>query len=75
MNCEVSDGWQVTTFTVPRDLYAALSEQKVAASVSPLVLVEGLSHYLEHFPHGCTEQVVSQVFPLVGLMAHPAFST
>ena len=74
MNCEVSAGGS-TTFTVPRDLYAALAEQKVAASVSPLVLVEGLSHYLEHFPHGCTEQVVSQVFPLVGLMAHPAFST
>ncbi len=58
---------------VPRRLHAELSEQKTAASASPLVLVDGLSAYLEHFPHGCTEQVVSQVFPLVGLMSHPAF--
>jgi hypothetical protein len=59
---------------VPRILYADLAEQEVAASSSPLVLIDGLSSYLEHFPHGCTEQVVSQVFPLVGLMSHPAFA-
>jgi len=58
---------------VKRVLYDALADQKASASFSPLVLVEGLSSYLEHFPHGCTEQVVSQVFPLVGLMTHPAF--
>lgn len=59
---------------VPRTLYADLAEQQVAASSSPLVLIDGLSSYLEHFPHGCTEQVVSQVFPLVGLMSHPAYA-
>jgi len=59
---------------VPRVLYPDLAEQQVAASSSPLVLIDGLSSYLEHFPHGCTEQVVSQVFPLVGLMTHPAFA-
>ncbi|MGE4543274.1 MAG: alpha-2-macroglobulin [Pedobacter sp.] len=59
---------------VPRRLYADLAQQQVAASSSPLVLIDGLSSYLEHFPHGCTEQVVSQVFPLVGLMSHPAFA-
>jgi hypothetical protein len=59
---------------VPRTLYPDLAEQQVAASASPLVLIDGLSSYLEHFPHGCTEQVVSQVFPLVGLMSHPAFA-
>lgn len=57
-----------------RSLYPDLAEQYVAASASPLVLIDGLSSYLEHFPHGCTEQVVSQVFPLVGLMSHPAFA-
>ena len=57
-----------------RDLYDALAVQKASASFSPLVLVDGLAAYLEHFPHGCTEQVVSQVFPLVGLMGHPAFA-
>lgn len=59
---------------VPRSLYADLAEQQVAASSSPLVLINGLSSYLENFPHGCTEQVVSQVFPLVGMMSHPAFA-
>ncbi len=58
---------------VRRDLYAELASNHVSASASPLVLVDGLTNYLEHFPHGCTEQVVSQVFPLVGLMSHPAY--
>ncbi|MCD4689688.1 MAG: alpha-2-macroglobulin family protein, partial [Desulfuromonadaceae bacterium] len=59
---------------VPRILYADLADQQATASASPLVLIDGLSSYLEHFPHGCTEQVVSQVFPLVGLMSHPAYA-
>ena len=58
---------------VSRNLYAELSQQSVSASASPLVLVDGLTSYLKSFPHGCTEQVVSKVFPLVGLMAHPAY--
>jgi hypothetical protein len=58
---------------VPRELFPDLAEQRAAASASPLVLVDGLSSYLEKFPHGCTEQIVSQVFPLVGLMTHPGF--
>jgi uncharacterized protein YfaS (alpha-2-macroglobulin family) len=60
--------------TPDRVLFADLAEQSVAASASPLVIVDGLTSYLETFPYGCTEQVVSQVFPLVGLMAHPAYS-
>jgi len=58
---------------IKRVLFPDLAEQKVSASASPLVLVDGLSTYLEKFPHGCTEQVVSQVFPLIGLMTHPGF--
>ncbi len=58
---------------VTRRLYEDLAEQKASASASPLVLVDGLSSYLEHFPHGCTEQVVSKVFPVVGLMSHSSF--
>ena len=60
---------------VPRSLYSELSNQAVSASASPLVLVDGLTSYLKHFPHGCTEQVVSKVFPLVGLMTHPAYQS
>jgi uncharacterized protein YfaS (alpha-2-macroglobulin family) len=57
-----------------RRLYASLAEQSVAASASPLVLVDGLTSYLKNYPHSCTEQMVSKVFPLVGLMSHPAYA-
>ncbi|BBO75929.1 alpha-2-macroglobulin [Desulfosarcina widdelii] len=59
--------------TLPRQLFPQLAEQRVSASASPLVLVDALVAYLDHFPHGCTEQVVSQVFPLVGLLGHPGY--
>jgi len=57
-----------------RRLLPEISRQAITASSSPLAIVDGLTSYLEKFPHGCTEQVVSQVFPLVGLSAHPAFA-
>lgn len=57
-----------------RVLFPNLAKQKVSASSSPLLIVDGLTAYLDAFPHGCTEQVVSKVFPLVGLMAHPSYS-
>ncbi len=59
---------------LPRKLYPQLAKQRAAASASPLVLVEGLQRYLENFPHGCTEQIVSQTFPLIGLAAHPGYA-
>jgi uncharacterized protein YfaS (alpha-2-macroglobulin family) len=51
----------------PVALFEAQSQQMIRASASPLVIGEGLSAYLTEFPHGCTEQIVSQVFPLIGL--------
>ncbi len=57
-----------------RKMYPNLAVQYITASASPLVLVAGLTSYLDVFPHGCTEQVVSKVFPLVGLMAHPTYA-
>lgn len=59
---------------IKRHLHDDLAKQSVSASKSPLVVVDGLHSYLENYPHGCTEQVVSKVFPLVGLMSHPAYS-
>jgi len=60
--------------SLDRLLYPQLAKQKISASASPLVLVDGLSEYLKHFPHGCTEQVVSKMFPVVGLLKHPAYN-
>ncbi|WP_155317283.1 alpha-2-macroglobulin [Desulfosarcina alkanivorans] len=58
-----------------RRLLPELAEQRASASANPLVLVDALTAYLDHFPHGCTEQVVSQVFPLVGLLSHKAYGS
>jgi len=58
-----------------RALRDELAQQFVSASASPLILADGLSVYLNAYPHGCTEQVVSKVFPLVGFMSHPIYSS
>jgi hypothetical protein len=55
------------TLQTPKAFFKAQSNKQIKASVSPLVITEGLSDYLGEYPHGCTEQIVSQVFPLVGL--------
>ena len=57
----------------PVQLFAQQSTQILSASVSPLVIGEGLSAYLDEYPHGCTEQIVSRVFPLVGLSNLPKY--
>ena len=51
-----------------RSLYDEFARQSAAASVSPLVLTEGLLDYLDAFPHGCAEQLVSKVFPQIGFI-------
>ncbi len=47
------------------DLYAEYRVQQLSASVSPMVLAGSLLKYLDKFPHYCTEQTVSKVFPAV----------
>ena len=54
-------------------LHSEFAELNVAASASPLVLVEGFTDYLARYPHGCTEQVVSQVFPWIGLVQQSSY--
>ncbi len=53
---------------VPRRLRPQFAEQSLVASSSPLILTEGLKNYLAGFPHACTEQMVSKVFPQLGLL-------
>ena len=57
--------------TLPRELYPHLARQSAAASRSPLVLADGMLEYLRTFPHACTEQIVSKVFPQLGFLAQP----
>ncbi|MEJ2610211.1 MAG: MG2 domain-containing protein [Candidatus Thiodiazotropha sp.] len=57
-----------------RQLYPQLATQEATASSSPLVLIDGLHSYLDNFPHGCTEQIVSQIFPLIALSSQPGYA-
>lgn len=50
------------------DLYDEHRVQQLAASTSPLVLASGLLKYLDKFPHYCTEQTISKVFPATELL-------
>ena len=58
---------------LPRRLHADFATRRFAASASPLVLAEGLLEYLDAFPHGCVEQMVSKAFPQIGLLRAPGF--
>ena len=50
------------------NLYPQYRTQQISASSSPLVLASGLFAYLDKFPHFCTEQTVSKVFPATELL-------
>jgi uncharacterized protein YfaS (alpha-2-macroglobulin family) len=75
----------VTTFTaghlrdgevkvpVTRAMYTEHRTLEAGVSYLPLGLAHGLVGYLEKFPHGCTEQTVSQAMPAVALGGHPEF--
>lgn len=61
------------TLATPRRLYPAYRKLEATVSPLPLSLSRGLLRYLEKYPYGCTEQVVSQAFPAVVLRARPEF--
>jgi uncharacterized protein YfaS (alpha-2-macroglobulin family) len=56
---------------VNRELFEQLAESQLTASPSPMALTEGLLNYLEVYPHLCTEQLVSRIFPLLSRFQAP----
>jgi len=58
---------------VPRRMYPAYRTLEAAVSPVPLVLAKGLLQYLQKYPYGCTEQVLSQTFPALILRRRPEF--
>jgi uncharacterized protein YfaS (alpha-2-macroglobulin family) len=54
-----------------RKMYPEMRTIEVSASSFPLGLAYGLLHYLETYPYGCTEQLVSEAFPAVVLGSRP----
>jgi len=61
------------TVPVARHLYNDLRHVEAGISALPLGLTHGLRGYLEKFPHGCTEQIVSQAVPPLILGKHAEF--
>ena len=59
--------------TVDRDLFPELRTVRAGMSVLPLGLAHGLVTYLEKYPYGCTEQLVSQGVPAMVLARRPEF--
>jgi hypothetical protein len=52
---------------IPRQLYKEYRVLETMASFLPVGLSKGLVSYLDQFPYGCTEQVISQAFPYLFL--------
>ncbi len=55
------------------DLFPEYRKVEAGMSVLPLSMAQGLTSYLEKFPHGCTEQLSSQGIPAVVLSNRPEF--
>lgn len=50
-----------------RSLYPEFAAIEASASSLPLSLIPGLARYLQDFPYGCTEQILSKAMPAVVL--------
>lgn len=58
-----------------RQLYPEKRMIEAVISESPLILVYGLERYLNNYPYGCTEQLVSKAFPLLAMSDQAWFTT
>lgn len=56
-----------------RKMYPHYRTLEASASTVPLSLAQGLLKFLQRFPYGCTEQLVSKAFPAIVLRSRPAF--
>ncbi len=57
----------------PRRMYPSYRTLEASLSPLPLGLAKGLLQYLQKYPYGCTEQMLSQAFPALILRHRPAF--
>jgi uncharacterized protein YfaS (alpha-2-macroglobulin family) len=58
---------------ITRRMYPAYRTLEASASPIPLGIAHGLVRYLDRYPYGCTEQLVSQAFPALVLRKRPEF--
>lgn len=59
--------------SVDRRMHEEFSKREASVSLLPLTIADGLMNYLEKYPFGCTEQVISKAFPMLVLSGHPDF--
>lgn len=52
-----------------RSMHDAYAARKIGVSSSPLAALVGMQGYLAEYPHGCSEQITSKIFPLIYLEA------
>ncbi len=57
-----------------RQMYDDYARRQLKAGHTPLVLVEGLTAYLQEFAYSCTEQIISRFMPVLIAKRHPALS-
>jgi uncharacterized protein YfaS (alpha-2-macroglobulin family) len=50
---------------IDRRVYEEFHTREVALSYLPLGMAKGLSFYLDNYPYGCTEQLLSAAFPFL----------
>lgn len=53
-----------------RKVYSEFSKSQVLVSTLPMVIGQGLLNYLEAYPYGCTEQLLSKAVPSLVLRSH-----
>ncbi|HJD55709.1 MAG TPA: alpha-2-macroglobulin family protein [Rickettsia endosymbiont of Pyrocoelia pectoralis] len=58
-----------------RDLYPEFAKLQISASKSPLAIISGFRDYLDNYPFGCSEQLVSQNFANILLYDKPDLVT
>ncbi len=58
---------------VTRKMYPEFRTLNMVASELPISLADGLMKYLEKYPYGCTEQIISIAFPTLVLSKNPDF--
>lgn len=64
---------EIDLIKIDRTLYSELASKSISASNSPFVLATGMGAYLSSYPHGCTEQIISQTFPWISMSKSPVF--
>lgn len=62
-----------TTVPLTRRMYPFQAVVEASASSLPMAATQGLARYLETYPYGCTEQLISKAMPQVTLLTRPEF--